>query len=143
MSGFENVFAIDTSSIKYGSGVTNEVGFEMKRLGSKRVMIVTDPKMAQSDSVEIAIKSLNQFGIEAILFDQVSVEPTDYSFKLAIAFAQNENFDGYIAIGGGSSIDTAKAANLYATYPASFFTYVNAPIGDGVPVPGILKPLIA
>ena len=66
MSDFENVFAIDTSNIKYGSGVTNEVGFEMKRLGSKRVMLVTDPKMAQSNCVEIAIKSLNQFGIETI-----------------------------------------------------------------------------
>ena len=143
MSDFENVFAIDTSNIKYGSGVTNEIGFEMNRLGSKRVMLVTDPKMAKSNCVEIAIKSLNQFGIETILFDQVSVEPTDDSFKLAIKFAQSENFDGYVAIGGGSSIDTAKAANLYATYPADFFTYVNSPIGDGVPVPGVLKPLIA
>ncbi|MFL2764208.1 MAG: hydroxyacid-oxoacid transhydrogenase [Dehalococcoidia bacterium] len=143
MSDFENVFAIDTSNIKYGSGVTNEVGFEMNRLGSKRVMLVTDPKIAKSNCVEIAIKSLNQFGIETILFDHVSVEPTDDSFKLAIKFAQSENFDGYVAIGGGSSIDTAKAANLYATYPADFFTYVNSPIGDGVPVPGVLKPLIA
>ena len=97
MSDFENVFAIDTSNIKYGSGVTNEVGFEMNRLGSKRVMLVTDPKMGKSNCVEIAIKSLNQFGIETILFDQVSVEPTDDSFKLAIKFAQSENFDGYVA----------------------------------------------
>ena len=143
MSSFESVFAIDTSNIKYGTGVTNEVGFEMKRLGSKRVMLVTDPKMSESDSVKIAIKSLETYGIDVILFDQVSVEPTDVSFKEAIAFSQRDVFDGYVAVGGGSSIDTAKAANLYATYPAEFFTYVNSPIGEGVPVPGILKPLIA
>ena len=40
-------------------------------------------------------------------------------------------------------MDTAKAANLYATHPADFLTYVNPPIGEGRPVPGPLKPLIA
>ncbi len=71
------------------------------------------------------------------------VEPTDVSFKEAIAFAAEGRFDGYVAVGGGSSMDTAKAANLYATYPASFLAYVNAPIGEARPVPGPLKPLIA
>ncbi len=57
--------------------------------------------------------------------------------------ATDVNFDGYVAVGGDSSIDTAKAANLYATYPADFLAYVNAPIGRGEPVPGRLKPLVA
>ena len=47
------------------------------------------------------------------------------------------------AVGGGSVIDTAKAANLYATYPADLLAYVNPPIGRGEPVPGPLQPLIA
>ena len=66
-----------------------------------------------------------------MLFDEVEVEPTDESFKAAIEFATEGNFDGFISVGGGSSIDTAKAANLYSTYPADFLTYVNAPIGQG------------
>jgi hydroxyacid-oxoacid transhydrogenase len=78
-----------------------------------------------------------------VLFDQVRVEPTDTSFKQAIQFATQGNFDGYVAVGGGSSMDTAKAANLYATYPNDFLAYVNPPIGRGEPVPGRLKPLIA
>ena len=61
----------------------------------------------------------------------------------AIAFAHSEPFDAFVAVGGGSSMDTAKAANLYSTYPADFLDYVNAPIGKGKPVPGPLKPLFA
>jgi hydroxyacid-oxoacid transhydrogenase len=86
---------------------------------------------------------LRAAGIDAVLFDAVRVEPTDASFKAAIQFAAEGRFDGFVAIGGGSSMDTAKAANLYSTYPADFLDYVNPPIGKGLPVPGRLKPLIA
>jgi hydroxyacid-oxoacid transhydrogenase len=89
------------------------------------------------------MESLSKADIDAVLYDQVRVEPTDASFKQAIAFAQDGNFDGCVAIGGGSSIDTAKVANLYSTYPADLLAYVNAPIGEGRAVPGAVKPLIA
>lgn len=140
---FETAFTMDTSSIKYGPGVTREVGYDMKQLGAKRVMVVTDPNLANSEPVSITLDALHSAGIYAVLFDQVRIEPTDVSFKEAIQFAANNLFDGYVAVGGGSSIDTAKAANLYATYPADFLAYVNPPIGRGLPVPGQLKPLIA
>ena len=125
----ETAYTIDTSAIKFGPGVTREVGYEMNRLGARRVMVVTDPRMASSEAVAIALQSLRAESIDAVLFDAVSVEPTDASFKEAIRFAVDGDFDGFVAVGGGSSIDTAKAANLYATYPADFLTYVNAPIG--------------
>lgn len=140
---FETAFTMDTSSIKYGPGVTREVGYDMKQLGAKRIMVVTDPNLASSEPVATVCEALHSAGLEAVLFDQVRVEPTDASFKTAIQFATAGRFDGYVAVGGGSSIDTAKAANLYATYPADFLTYVNPPIGQGQPVPGPLKPLIA
>ncbi len=139
----ETAFTIDTASIKYGSGVTREIGYETARLGARRVMVVTDPYLANSEPVAVVLESLRAEGVDVALFDKVSVEPTDLSFKKAIEFATNGAFDGYVAVGGGSSMDSAKAANLYATYPADFLTYVNAPIGDGQPVPGPLKPLIA
>ena len=139
----ETAYTIDTSSIKFGPGVTREVGYEMKRLGARRVMVVTDPRMVNSEAVAITLESLRAENLDAVLFDRVSVEPTDLSFKEAIRFAVEGAFDGFVAVGGGSSIDTAKAANLYATYPADFLAYVNAPIGEGRPVPGALKPLIA
>jgi len=140
---FEKAFTIDTSSIKFGPGITNEAGFELNRLGTKRVMVVTDRKMADSHAVKNATQSLRRQGIDHTIFDQVSVEPTDDSLKNAINFAIEGKFDGFLPVGGGSSIDTAKAANLYSTYPADFLEYVNAPIGKGTPVPGDLKPLVA
>jgi len=73
----------------------------------------------------------------------VQVEPTDGSFQDAARFATEGRFDGFVSVGGGSVIDTCKAANLYSTYPADFLAYVNAPIGEGRAVPGAVKPHIA
>ena len=89
------------------------------------------------------MSSLRSAGIETVVYDEVRVEPTDASFQQATRFAERGHFDGYISLGGGSVIDTAKAANLYSTYPADFLAYVNAPIGEGQPIPGPLKPHIA
>lgn len=139
----ETIFTMDTSSIKYGNGATREVGFDMSALGAQRVMVVTDERVAQTETVAVVLESLESEGIEARLFDRVRVEPTDMSFKEAIQFAIEHDVDGFVAVGGGSSMDTAKAANLYSTYPAEFLAYVNAPIGQARPVPGRLKPLIA
>ena len=140
---FETAFTMETSRIKYGAGATREVGYDMERLGARRVMVVTDPQLKDSDPVSLAMESLSRAGIDAVLFDHVQIEPTDVSLGEAIRFASDGTFDGYVAVGGGSSIDTAKAANLYATYPAEFLTYVNVPIGQGAQVPGPVKPLIA
>ena len=140
---FETAFTMDTSSIKYGPGVTGEVGHDMKQLGARRVMLVADPNLAGGETVGLVLEALQSEGIDAVLYDRVRVEPTDISFKEAIQFAIDGRFDGYVAVGGGSTMDTAKVANLYTTYPADFLTYVNAPIGQGQPVPGPLKPLIA
>lgn len=139
----ETILMMDTSCIKFGSGATREIGFEMKELGCRRVMLLTDPGLSGSQAVGTALEALKQAGVEAVLYDQVRIEPTDRSFQQAIDFALEGRFDGYVAVGGGSTMDTAKAADLYATYPADFLAYVNPPIGKGQPVPGKIKPLIA
>jgi hydroxyacid-oxoacid transhydrogenase len=134
---------MDTSSIRFGPGVTREVGYEMARLGASCVMLVVDPHLAEGEAVATARASLLAAGIDAVTYDGVRCEPTDVSFKAAIRFASKGHFDGYVAVGGGSTMDTAKVANLYTTYPADFMAYINAPIGEGRIVPGPLKPLIA
>lgn len=140
---YETAFTMATSSIKYGPGVTCEVGYDMKKLGATRVMVVTDPNLTNSEPVSVTLEALKKENIETILFDRARVEPTDSSFKDAIKFATKGNFDGFIGVGGGSSMDTAKVANLYSTHPNDFLAYVNAPIGQGLPIPGPLKPMIA
>jgi hydroxyacid-oxoacid transhydrogenase len=115
----------------------------MERLGARRVMVVTDPYLAESQPVLITVSALESAGIQVQVFDGARIEPTDVSLRKAIDFAQSGQFDGYVAVGGGSSMDTAKVANLYATYPADLLAYVNKPIGEGRPVPGALTPLIA
>jgi len=138
----ESVISVGSASIKYGFGATREVGYDMKELGARKVMVVTDRNLAQQAPVKLVMSALGDEGLQAILYSDVRVEPTDGSMKEAIDFAVRGSFDGFIGIGGGSSIDTAKVANLYSTYPAEFLSYVNAPIGKGTPVPGPLKPLI-
>src|SRR5688572_1273272 len=108
---FETAFTMSTAQIKFGPGTTRELGYDLKRYGCKRVMVVTDPYLAHLPPVQIALDSLREVQLEYALFDDVEIEPTDQSFKRAIAFAMDGNFDGYVAVGGGSVIDTAKVAN--------------------------------
>ncbi|MEL6253710.1 MAG: hydroxyacid-oxoacid transhydrogenase [Bacteroidota bacterium] len=132
-----------SSNLRYGPGVTREVGMDFKDMGIKRVLLITDQNLKNAYPVQTAKEALESEGIEYDVFDQVRVEPTDISFKEAVEVAQKGKYEAFLAVGGGSTIDTAKAANLYATYPADFFTYINAPIGEGKPIPGPVKPLIA
>ena len=139
----EYAFEMATSNVRFGAGVTREVGMELADMGARRVMVFTDPNLAKLPPVATVLESLEAEKIEFSLFDRVRVEPTDASFQEAIAAAGREPFDAFVAVGGGSTIDTAKAANLYTMYPAELLDYVNPPIGRGVPIPGPLKPLIA
>ncbi len=137
-------FEMAASNIRFGRGITAEIGMDLKDLGVKKVMVLTDRNIARLPMVNTVVQSLEMEGVDYVLYKDVRVEPTDGSFKDAIAFAVSNKIDSFVALGGGSVIDTAKAANLYSTYPTDdFLLYVNAPIGKGQPVPGPLKPLFA
>ncbi len=140
----EFAFEMAASSVRFGPGVTREVGMDLADLGVRRALVVTDSTVVRLPPMRIVLDSLEAQGIVAVVYDRVRVEPTDESFRDAIAFATGREIDAFVAVGGGSVIDTAKAVNLYTTYPpADFLDYVNAPIGKAIPVPGPLKPLIA
>jgi hydroxyacid-oxoacid transhydrogenase len=140
----ETAFEMAVSSIRFGPGVTREVGMDLADLGARSVLVITDPVVRRLRPTEIVLESLDDNKIPFRVYDRVRVEPNDESFRDAITFANQAPFDAIVAVGGGSTIDTAKAVNLYTTYPpADFLDYVNPPIGKGLPVPGPLKPLIA
>ncbi len=139
----DTAFNVDTSAITFGDGCLAEAGDVAASLGITRIALLTDSFLASSEHVEKVVASLQAAGVDIARYDDVRVEPTDASFKAATKFANDAKVDGFISVGGGSVIDTTKAANLYSTHPADFLAYVNTPIGDGVAVPGPLKPHIA
>lgn len=137
-------FEMKCSNIRFGPGVTREIGMDLEFMGAKKVLVVTDRNLVSLPPVKAVLESLHKSGIEFQVFDQVRIEPTDQSLLEAIDFTKQHSWDAFVAVGGGSVIDTAKAANLYSCDPgAEFLDYVNAPIGKGKPIKCPIKPLIA
>ena len=140
----ETAFEMAVASVRFGPGVTREVGEDLAALGVHRALVVTDPVIARLRPAQVVFESLEANRIVCATYDRVRVEPTDTSFLDAIAFANQDRYDAIVAVGGGSTIDTAKAVNLYTTCPTDdFLDYVNPPIGKGKPIPTPLKPLLA
>lgn len=140
----EYAFEMACSSVRYGPGVTKEIGMDLKNFRTKKVLLVTDSNIASLPPIATVLESFHKNGIGYDVFDEVRIEPTDESFKRAATFAKGKSYDAFVAVGGGSVIDTCKVANLYSCDPeAEFLDYVNAPIGKGKPVECSLKPLIA
>lgn len=139
----ETAFAIDPSHVVFGRGALRELGEHAKSFGLHRVAVFTDAQVRKLPFFEVAERSLLRAGLTLAIFDAVRVEPNDTSFLEAAQFMTDGRFDGVISIGGGSVIDTAKVASLLATHPADLLAYVNAPVGEGRPVPGPLPVHIA
>jgi hydroxyacid-oxoacid transhydrogenase len=144
MTERDNVFEMAASNIRFGAGVTREVGMDLREIGARHVLVMTDPVVARLPPAIGVLESLEGNGIAVTVYDRVRVEPSEESFLDAIAFARPVGCDAIVAVGGGSVLDTAKAVNLYTTFPPDdFLDYVNPPIGGGRPIPGPLKPLMA
>jgi hydroxyacid-oxoacid transhydrogenase len=139
----ETVFTWGGVPLKFGAGAVDEIGHDLAQQGAARVLIVTDPGLAATGIPERVTDAAKSAGLTAEVYDGVHIEPTDRSLIEAIEFARGSEWDGFIAVGGGSAIDTAKAVNLLTTYPGELHDYLNKPIGDGKAPPGPLKPLVA
>ncbi|OLT42357.1 alcohol dehydrogenase [Saccharomonospora sp. CUA-673] len=139
----ETVFTWGATPLKFGAGAVDEIGWDLAKLGAQRVLIITDPGVAATGLPSRVADAAKAGGLTVDIFDRVHVEPTDDSIRDAIAYAGESTWDGFIGVGGGSAIDTAKAVNLYTTHPADLYDYVNKPIGEGLAPPAPLKPLVA
>ena len=139
----ETVFTWATSPIKFGPRATSEVGYDLANLGVRRAAVVTDPGIVATGLPGHVADIIATAGIEASVYDGVHVEPTDLSMNTAGAWARSHGVDGFVAVGGGSSIDTAKAMNLLASNDGEVLDYLNKPIGNALAPRNPLLPLIA
>jgi hydroxyacid-oxoacid transhydrogenase len=142
--GSETVFTYGAPLLKFGTGASDEIGYDLSQYGARRVLVVTDPGIAATGLPARVADQMKRFDIEAHVYDGVHVEPTDASMQQAIDYAEaNGPWDAYVAVGGGSSIDTAKAVNLLTTNPGELMDYVNKPVGEGRAPSRPLNPLVA
>lgn len=140
---FESIIPLMMAKLKFGIGATEELGYELQAMGAERVLFVTDKHLWDIGLVDKVKTIIEDEGIQLTIYDDIHIEPTDVSFLHAIEFAQRVEVDAFVALGGGSTIDTAKAMNLFSTYPADLYDYINPPIGRGKAIPGSLKPMVA
>lgn len=139
----ESVFTWAAPPLKFGVGALAEIGAEVGARGARSVLVLTDPGVAESGVPARVAESLRAAGLATTVYDQVGVEPTDESIGEAIDFARQGDYDAYVAVGGGSAIDTAKAVNLLTTHDGELLDFVTPPIGGGRRPTNALKPLIA
>jgi alcohol dehydrogenase class IV len=144
VSEHESVFTYGAPALKFGPGASDEIGYDLTTYDAQRVLVVTDPGVAATGHPERIAEQIGARGIEAVVYDAVHVEPTDESLSHAIGFARdNGPWDAFVAVGGGSAIDTAKAVNLLTTNPGELMDYINAPVGKARAPQHALKPLVA
>ena len=144
MTTEETIFTWGATPLKFGAGALDEIGFEMSQYGVKRVLIITDATINATGIPARIADQLHAYRIESEIFDGVHVEPTDDSMAKAAGYASEQGpWDGFIAVGGGSAMDTAKAVNLITTDGGDLMDYLNKPIGRALAPKGQLKPLFA
>jgi hydroxyacid-oxoacid transhydrogenase len=140
----ESVFTYGAPQLKFGHGAAEEIGYDLAQTGARRVLVVTDPGVAATGTPQRVADRMARFDVEAHVFDGAHVEPTDESLQAAVDWAREHGpWDAIVAVGGGSSIDTAKAINLLTSNPGELMDYVNKPVGGGQPPANPLHPLIA
>jgi hydroxyacid-oxoacid transhydrogenase len=139
----EQVFTLEATPLKFGRGAADEAGWDLERLGVRRAMLVSDPGVVEAGITDRVRSRVEAAGVDVEVWDRARVEPTLDSLQEAAAFAVDGGFDGFVAVGGGSSIDTAKAADLIASCGGELMAYVNPPVGEGRAPPERLRPLLA
>ncbi len=142
-SPLESVFTVEATPIKFGPGAAAEAGWELARLGVRRAFVVIDPALLEGAAGQAVLDNLRESGAELVIFSDIRVEPDLQSLERAAAAARASGADGFVALGGGSTIDTAKVANLLASCGGGVMDYVNPPIGAGRQPTRALMPLLA
>jgi choline dehydrogenase len=120
-------------------GAIRELGNEAGGLGIRRPLLVTDPGVKAAGLLDTALGALRGADCEPVIFDRVKANPGVELVDAGAAEYRAQGCDGLIAIGGGSSIDTAKGIGVVALHDGSIVDYEwgHSPIHSRIP------PLIA
>jgi alcohol dehydrogenase class IV len=114
--GGADSFTVDMPRLTFGRGCLSELGARIKARGVRRAAVFTDGFVNGSQHMDRVRRSLVAAGVEHEIFDEVRIEPSDTSVMEATRFLADGDFDGLVSLGGGSVLDTAKAAMVYARY---------------------------
>ena len=136
-------FTIAIPKVTFGRGTLSEVGLRAQSQGMKDVVLFTDAGLLDSRYLATVKQSLTDAGIAFQIFSDIRIEPDDFCVEQGAAFINSGQFDGMISIGGGSVIDTAKAAVVCAKHNAPLLPFFASPIGESRPVTEKLLPHIA
>ena len=126
-----------------GAGAARETGYHLTRLGVRRALVVTDEVLARLGVPDPVVAAIRDAGVEVEVYAAPAGEPSVASMQAAAEHARGGDFDGFVGLGGGSALDTVKAAALLATHGGEILDWVNPPIGGGRAVPGPLRPVVA
>ena len=126
------------ATIQAGVGAAALTGAEVKRLGAKSALLITDKFLLDSGTVQPVLDSLKEAGIGVEIYAGVDKEPTLQHVAESLALLHKAGCRAIIGCGGGSPIDVAKAVSVMATNPGRIQDYMGA---DKIPNPGV--PVIA
>lgn len=130
--------------VVYGEGQLDDLGEHVARLGVERYLLVTDGVLAKLGFVDRVKQGLEGSGSEvAAVFDQVRPNSEVGQVEAAAALAREHDCQGVIGLGGGSSLDTAKAVAIVLTFPGDLLDYEGAQILEGKLVPQVAIPTTA
>ncbi|MFD6211528.1 iron-containing alcohol dehydrogenase [Peribacillus sp. NPDC060253] len=104
------------TSIEFGNGKVKNIGKRAKELGGKKALLITDKGLAQTGILQKVTDSLDQEGVNYIVFDEITPNPKDVDCQRAYQQFKDEEIDLLIGLGGGSSMDTAKAIGTLLTH---------------------------
>uniref|UniRef100_A0A914E0R9 hydroxyacid-oxoacid transhydrogenase n=1 Tax=Acrobeloides nanus TaxID=290746 RepID=A0A914E0R9_9BILA len=140
----EYAFEMSGSVLRFGPGVTKEVGHDILNFKAKNPVVITDKNVKNTTAFKQVEQSLKSLGISYEVFDKVKCEPAVENAIEAIEFCRAKNFDCFIAVGGGSTIDTTKTAALYTSNPeADVYDFFIVPFGKGLLPQNKTLPIIA
>jgi len=109
---------VSPRAIRIGAGAVQQVAAVLAQFGLSKPLVVTDPWMVSSGTVEKALAPLRAAGLSPAVFSETVPDPTDTVIEAGVKVLLAGDYDCLVGFGGGSPMDTAKAMAILAAAPA-------------------------